>query len=162
MTGPAQRHLELIDAATGRLLDTLAGLTDAQARQPSSLPGWSRGHLITHVARNADGMCNLLHWARTGEPRPMYREPDGRAADIEAGSGRPAAELARDVADSRSSLAPGRAGTVRAGLADRGPAPAGAAAGATRSTCWTAGCWRWSSTTSTWTWATGSPTHRPR
>lgn len=100
MTGPAQRHLELIDAATARLLDTLSTLTDEQARQPSSLPGWSRGHLITHLARNADGMCNLLHWARTGEPTPMYREPDGRAADIEAGSGRPAAELARDVADS--------------------------------------------------------------
>jgi maleylpyruvate isomerase len=95
-----QHHLQLIQAATERLLDTLAGLTDAQARQPSSLPGWSRGHLITHVARNADGMCNLLHWARTGQPTPMYREPDGRAADIEAGSGRPAAELTRDVADS--------------------------------------------------------------
>jgi maleylpyruvate isomerase len=100
VTGPAQRHLDLIDAATGRLLDTLSLLTDEQARQPSSLPGWTRGHLITHVARNADGMCNLLHWARTGEQTPMYREPDGRAADIEAGSGRPAAELAQDVAES--------------------------------------------------------------
>jgi maleylpyruvate isomerase len=100
VTGSVQHHLELIDAATGRLLDSLARLTDEQARQPSDLPGWSRGHLITHVARNADGMCNLLHWARTGEPRPMYREPDGRATDIEAGSGRAAAELARDVAES--------------------------------------------------------------
>ena len=100
MTGSVQHYLELIEAATQRLLGSLAGLTDQQAREPSSLPGWSRGHLITHVARNADGMCNLLHWARTGIPTPMYREPDGRNADIQAGSGRPAAELRHDVADS--------------------------------------------------------------
>jgi maleylpyruvate isomerase len=100
VTGAARRHLQLIQSATDRLLDSLAGLTDQQARQPSRLPGWSRGHLLTHVSRNADGMCNLLHWARTGIPTPMYREPDGRDADIEAGSGRPAAELIRDVADS--------------------------------------------------------------
>jgi maleylpyruvate isomerase len=100
VTGLARQHLQLIHSATERLLGSLAGLTDEQARQPSRLPGWSRGHLLTHVARNADGMCNLLRWARTGVPTPMYREPDGRSADIEAGSGRPAAELTRDVADS--------------------------------------------------------------
>jgi maleylpyruvate isomerase len=100
VTGPARQHLQLIQSATDRLLDSLAGLTDEQARQPSRLPGWSRGHLLTHVARNADGMCNLLSWARTGVPTPMYREPNGRNADIEAGSGRSARELVQDVADS--------------------------------------------------------------
>ena len=100
MTGLARQHLQLIQAATDRLLGSLDGFTDEQARQPSRLPGWSRGHLLTHVARNADGMCNLLTWARTGVVTPMYREPDGRNADIEAGSGRPADELIQDVADS--------------------------------------------------------------
>ncbi|MGI8665914.1 MAG: maleylpyruvate isomerase N-terminal domain-containing protein [Jatrophihabitans sp.] len=95
----ARANLDLVDAATGRLLDTLAGLTDQQARAASGLPGWSRGHLLSHLARNADGMRNLLHWARTGEVRPMYREPDGRDADIESGSSRPAGELAADVGE---------------------------------------------------------------
>ncbi|HJQ02718.1 MAG TPA: maleylpyruvate isomerase family mycothiol-dependent enzyme [Jatrophihabitans sp.] len=100
MTGLARQHLQLIQTATDRLLGSLDGFTDEQARQPSRLPGWSRGHVLTHVARNADGMCNLLTWARTGVPTLMYREPNGRNADIEAGSGRPAAELVQDVADS--------------------------------------------------------------
>ena len=37
--------------ATARELDIAA---------PSLLPGWTRGHVITHIARNADGYVNLL------------------------------------------------------------------------------------------------------
>lgn len=95
-----EHQLALIAAADQRLFASLTGLTDRQAREPSALPGWSRGHLLTHLARNADGLCNLLRWARTGVVTPMYREPDGRAADIEAGSSRPADELIADLRDS--------------------------------------------------------------
>ncbi len=91
-------QIALVDAATDRLLDTLALLDDSRAREPSRLPGWTRGHLLTHIARSADGMGNLFRWARTGIETPMYAEPDGRQADIEAGSGRPAADLVEDVA----------------------------------------------------------------
>jgi maleylpyruvate isomerase len=86
-----------ISAATGRLLATAATLADSQAREPSPLPGWSRGHVLTHLARNADGLRNLLIWARTGVPTPQY--PSARARDeaIEAGSGRPASELTADL-----------------------------------------------------------------
>lgn len=42
--------------ATSRLLGTAAGLTDSQAREPSLLPCWSRGHVLSHLARNADGL----------------------------------------------------------------------------------------------------------
>lgn len=97
MPSTVDEHLQLIAAATGRLLVTIDGLTDDTARQPSKLPGWSCGHVVTHVARSGDGMLNLLEWARTGVPRTMYAEPDGRDADIEAGSGRPAGTLAGDV-----------------------------------------------------------------
>jgi len=86
--------LDRLAAATARLLATATALSDAQAREPSLLPGWSRGHVLTHVARNADGMINLLRWARTGTPTPMYASAESRAADIEAGAGRPAAGLA--------------------------------------------------------------------
>jgi maleylpyruvate isomerase len=88
---------ERIGQATGRLLATAATLTDSQARAPSLLPGWSRGHVLTHIARNADGLRNLLIWARTGVPTPMYPSREARAEAISAGSGRPASELAADV-----------------------------------------------------------------
>ncbi|WP_433476112.1 maleylpyruvate isomerase family mycothiol-dependent enzyme [Spirillospora sp. CA-142024] len=54
-----------IEAATRSLLATAARLDDADARAPSLLPGWTRGHVLTHVARNADGGTRLLTWART-------------------------------------------------------------------------------------------------
>ena len=103
-----------IDAATGRLAATAAGLTDAQAREPSRLPGWSRGHVLTHLARNADGLRNLLVWARTGVETPQYPSREAREAGIKAGAGRAAAVLAEDVEQSAAAFA-AEAATVPAG-----------------------------------------------
>jgi len=86
-----------VEKATEHLLDTAQDLTDAEAGEPSLLPGWTRGHVLTHIARNADGLTNLLTWARTGVETPMYADPQARSADIEAGAGRPAAELLDDL-----------------------------------------------------------------
>jgi maleylpyruvate isomerase len=94
-----------IAAATGRLLGTAGALTDAQVSEPSLLPGWTRGHVLTHLARNADGLANLLRWARTGIETPMYASAQARAADIEAGARRTAASLAADVAASSDAFA---------------------------------------------------------
>ena len=46
--------------STEAVFTDIEGLTDDQAREPSLLPGWSRGHVLTHLARNADAMVNLL------------------------------------------------------------------------------------------------------
>lgn len=97
--------LAAIDAATERLLGTADTLDDAGVRAPSLLPGWSRGHVLTHLARNADSTRNLLRWARTGAETPDYASAEARAADIEAGAGRPAAALVADVRDSAARLA---------------------------------------------------------
>jgi maleylpyruvate isomerase len=78
-----------IDRATTRLLKTARSLDDAAVRGPSLLPGWTRGHVLTHVARNADGIVNLLTWARTGVETPAYPSVERREADIQAGAGRP-------------------------------------------------------------------------
>jgi len=86
-----------IHEATASLTATAAALTDGQAREASLLPGWSRGHVLTHLARNADGLRNLLIWARTGVETPQYPGWDAREAAIEAGAGRPADELAADL-----------------------------------------------------------------
>ncbi|MFI9366212.1 maleylpyruvate isomerase N-terminal domain-containing protein [Kitasatospora sp. NPDC053057] len=95
-------ELARIRAATDRLLRTAARLTDADVRAPSLLPGWSRGHVLTHLARNADGGRRLLSWARTGVRTPEYPGLAQRDAEIEAGAGRGAAEL---LADLRASAA---------------------------------------------------------
>ena len=87
----------LLAATTDALLDDVRELDDDAVRAPSLLPGWSRGHVLTHVARNADGLGRLLTWARTGEPESMYASAAGRDADIAAGAGRGAAELEADV-----------------------------------------------------------------
>jgi|SRR5579859_6514739 len=97
--------LDRLAAATDRVLATATALSDAQAREPSLLPGWTRGHVLTHLARNADGMVNLLRWARTGTETPMYASAESRDADIEAGAGRPAATLAADLRESAAALA---------------------------------------------------------
>src|SRR3954447_544762 len=91
--------------STERLLATVAKLTDDDLRAPSLLPGWSRGHVLTHVARNADSHVNLLTWARTGVPTPQYPSPEARAAGIEAGAGRPVEEQLADLRESAGRLA---------------------------------------------------------
>ncbi|GGN49842.1 maleylpyruvate isomerase [Streptomyces albiflavescens] len=60
---------------------------------PSALPGWTRKHLLAHLAANADALGNLVHWAATGEKTLMYSSPEERAAGIEHGGRLPAAEL---------------------------------------------------------------------
>ncbi|MFE3455505.1 maleylpyruvate isomerase family mycothiol-dependent enzyme [Nonomuraea sp. NPDC059194] len=94
-----------IAAATDRFIATVAGLDDVDIAAPSLLPGWSRGHVITHVTRNADGLGNLLSWARTGIETPQYSGPGRRESDIEAGAARPAAEQRADLAESAARLA---------------------------------------------------------
>lgn len=75
--------------ATGRLIDAVAPLSASAVAEPSLLSGWTRGHLLTHLARNADSLVNLLIWARTGEEIPQYASGELRDKDIEDGAGRP-------------------------------------------------------------------------
>jgi maleylpyruvate isomerase len=92
-------------AAHAALLASLAGLRDDAAHGPSLLPGWSVGHVLTHIARNADSVVRLLEGAARGELRDQY--PGGleqRRGDIEAGAGRPASELVLDVRRSAAAV----------------------------------------------------------
>jgi maleylpyruvate isomerase len=88
-----------VDEATEELLRTAADLDPAAVGAPSLLPGWTAGHVLTHVARNADALTNLLTWARTGVETPPYASPEAREAAIQEGSGRP---LREQIADLRS------------------------------------------------------------
>jgi maleylpyruvate isomerase len=96
--------IERIDAATDRLLETVSKLSDEQLREPSLLPDWTKAHVLTHIARNADGFTNLLTWAQTGVETPMYASAEARAADIEAGASRSGEAIQADVSFTAKSM----------------------------------------------------------
>ena len=66
-------------------LDLVDALPSSAYATATELPAWTRRHLIAHVAANADALCNLVHWAATGERTPMYLTAEDRAAGIERG-----------------------------------------------------------------------------
>ncbi|MFF7857186.1 maleylpyruvate isomerase family mycothiol-dependent enzyme [Streptomyces sp. NPDC007904] len=86
--------LASVQAATGRLLTALGALDDAAVTQSSRLPGWTRGHVLAHLARNADALVNVL------EGRPMYVSGEARDADIDRDAPRPLGVQAADVRES--------------------------------------------------------------
>ena len=94
-----------VDQATERLVRTAEGLDDDAMGAASILPGWTIGHVLTHVARNADAYTNLLTWARTGEKTPAYATPTTRTDDIDAGAGRPLAEQIADLREAHERFA---------------------------------------------------------
>jgi maleylpyruvate isomerase len=78
---------------------------DADMSAPIALPKWTRGHVLTHIARNADSIARALSGALRGEIVKRYPNgPEGRAADIEAGAGRPVLEQLADVRESADRL----------------------------------------------------------
>lgn len=102
MTNDAPDHtprttLDQVAAGTTRLLDTVRGLDEDDLRAPSLLPGWTRAHVLTHLARNADSLVNLLIWARTGVEIAQYASPYLRDFDIAAGAPRPLEQQLLDL-----------------------------------------------------------------
>lgn len=100
-----QKGIAAVSRSHHRLFQTLDVLTDDVARQPSRLPDWTVGHVLTHIARNADSFVGIAQGAMAGEVWLQY--PGGReqrAADIEAGAGRPAVDLIDDVHESAQRL----------------------------------------------------------
>src|SRR5262245_61714365 len=103
-----QRDIGRVGAAHAALVDHLDAMTGgagADPTLPSLLPGWTRGHVLTHIARNADSFVRLLDAARNGEVVAQYAGGvEGRNADIEAGSTRDWDSLVDDVRSSARQL----------------------------------------------------------
>ncbi|MET1007339.1 MAG: maleylpyruvate isomerase family mycothiol-dependent enzyme [Propionibacteriaceae bacterium] len=89
------RHL--VVTATQQLLGDTISVSDEDWRAPSRLPGWTRGHVATHLARQADALRRLIDGARTGQPAEMYPEPGQRDLEIDAGAPRSGLELQIDL-----------------------------------------------------------------
>jgi len=71
-----------VTEATARLILAAEALDADDLAAPSLLPGWTRAHVLGHVARNAEGMVRLVDWALTGPQTPMYASTDDREAGI--------------------------------------------------------------------------------
>jgi maleylpyruvate isomerase len=91
--------------AHSRLLENLDSLRDDDVARPSQLDGWTVGHVLTHLARNADAIAGMF--AAAGQGRVVDQYPGGqeqRANDIEQGAARSANELRDDVRDACARL----------------------------------------------------------
>ncbi|MET7276124.1 maleylpyruvate isomerase family mycothiol-dependent enzyme [Streptomyces flaveolus] len=88
------RDLASVRDATERLLTAVGKLDNAGVTDQSRLPGWTRGHVLAHLARNADALVNVL------EGRPMYVSAEARDADIERDAPRPLEAQLTDVRES--------------------------------------------------------------
>lgn len=106
-------HLRAVDRHTELLLATAGALDPGSVESPSLCQGWTRGHVLSHISRNADALLNLVTNATTGATVPMYANPESRDADIEAGAHR---AMPEQVADLEESAARFRAGAE--GLSD--------------------------------------------
>jgi maleylpyruvate isomerase len=80
-------------------------LSDPDLAKESKLPGWTRAHLVAHVAQNADALGRLLSWASSGIETPMYATPGQRSEEIEVGALAPPAELRQNLGESAERLA---------------------------------------------------------
>lgn len=90
--------LDLLAQATSRLLATVEGLGDLDMQSPSLLSGWSVGHLLTHLARNADSHSRRLQAAAEGRLVPQYEGGRlARDAAIEEGARRAPEEIKADL-----------------------------------------------------------------
>jgi maleylpyruvate isomerase len=102
MEGP--RWVEAATAAQRRLAATVAGLDDDQVGATSLLPGWSVGHVLTHLARSGDGHRQVFEGAALGEVRAQYDSPTARVEGIESGAKRPGREIVADLLASMAAL----------------------------------------------------------
>jgi maleylpyruvate isomerase len=88
--GCAQSHQLLLNVADA--------ISDDDCRGQSLLEGWTRGHVLTHLARNAERHIHLFECAGRGEIGDQY--PGGmsqRNADIEDGATRSVADIVADL-----------------------------------------------------------------
>lgn len=106
MSAPTE-SLAALRTSTAALLHGVEaqGWNDVDVHAPSLLPDWSRAHVLSHVARNADGITRTLAGALRGEVLARYPNGrEGRDADIEAGATRGGTQLVTDVRESAQRL----------------------------------------------------------
>ena len=97
--------LDAITASTQRMLATAAALSVEELAEPSLLPGWTKAHVVAHLALNAEGLAGVLRGTAARSPRPMYASVEGRDEDIARLVTQPAADLLPRLRDACTELA---------------------------------------------------------
>jgi len=83
VTSPA----DPLNAATHRLIEHVEALSDEEWAAPSTLPGWTRGHVVAHLVLNGEALAGAVLGVIEGVPRPMYAsdaERDHAIAELAA------------------------------------------------------------------------------
>lgn len=97
MTDRTDENLELLDRESDRLIGTVEALSAGDRHAPTLSAGWDTAHLLTHVARNADALINLVRWAVDGQEREAYASAESRDRDIRDGAARPWSVIVDDL-----------------------------------------------------------------
>ncbi|WP_165700033.1 maleylpyruvate isomerase family mycothiol-dependent enzyme [Ornithinimicrobium ciconiae] len=91
------RAIDLLAEADRALVATMARMTEADLRAPSLCEGWTRAHVLAHLARNADALQHLVQWAASGRQTPAYVSQEQRDRDIEESAQQSLPRLRADV-----------------------------------------------------------------
>jgi maleylpyruvate isomerase len=97
--GAVERDIDALEASQRALTVHLHAVGAVDPSAPSLLPGWSLGHVLTHIARNADSSLRML----AGLPQ-YWMGFESREADIALGAGRGWDELVADVAETSDAV----------------------------------------------------------
>ncbi len=108
------------ERAHAHLLAGVESLTDDDARRDSLLPGWTVGHVLNHLRRNAEGFTVMVRAASHDEVGDQYGSAAARREGIERGADAPAEVLVdrlqrsiQELVDAWSALTPDQWATGR-------------------------------------------------
>jgi len=76
-------EIEALHHSDQRAVRTVDSLTDDQWAGPSFLPGWTRAHVVAHLALNGEAFAGALDGVLDGRSVPIYPSDAARDAAIE-------------------------------------------------------------------------------
>lgn len=82
MPHDTETTFRLLHEASQRLVRTVDGFADDDWSRPTGLPGWTRAHVVAHLALNSEGLVGALSGVVSGEPASMYASQEARDSDI--------------------------------------------------------------------------------
>jgi maleylpyruvate isomerase len=93
-----EKLLEELRGAADVVAATTAKLTEQDIEAPSELPGWTRGHVLAHLAGISNAMARQVEFAARGETIELYDGGyEGRTRAIESAAGHTLAQHRTDL-----------------------------------------------------------------
>ncbi|MGQ1839507.1 maleylpyruvate isomerase family mycothiol-dependent enzyme [Kocuria turfanensis] len=107
MSDPTRLHTDLsrLGRETDRFLATAESLSEEELAAPSLCDGWSRAHVVAHLASNGRALVRLVDWAVTGREQRPYASPEARNREIDELAALPREELLRRTGESAAYFA---------------------------------------------------------